>query len=63
MTLSRHVTPVDIEVFLEAHFSKVRTQTLALLDLYAAHAAELGLPHPALDRLRGELAAVGHGTD
>lgn len=63
MTLSRHLTPVDIEVFLEAHFSKVRPQTLALLDLYAAHAAELGLPHEALDRLRGELAAVGHGPD
>lgn len=55
---ARHVTPVDLQVFFEAHFSKVRSQTVALLAHYAALAESQGAAHTALDALREDLAAI-----
>ena len=57
LRLARNVTPVDLEVFFEAHFSKVRAQTVALLTLYAGQAEAQGLKHEAIDSLLAGLAA------
>lgn len=58
LRVGRNLTPVDLQTFFEAHFSKVRDQTVLLLDHYAALAEQNGVAHPALDALRGKLAAT-----
>ncbi len=47
--------PFDLETFLRVHFTKVGAQTLAMLETWSRRAAEAGLPHDGLDRLRAEL--------
>jgi 2-dehydropantoate 2-reductase len=51
------LVPLDLETYLRVHFSKVREQTLLLIDQWEALAVESGGEHRALralrDRLRG----------
>lgn len=48
---SRYVAPLDMETYLEAHFSKVRPQTVMLLQRFVELAQQQQLPHQALSAL------------
>jgi len=50
----------NAEAFLAYHFQKVDRQTRQMLDTYSRHAAQKGLPHTALDQLRGTLPPPRH---
>lgn len=50
----------DAEGFLAYHFQKVDRQTRQMLETYSRHAAQNGLPHAALDELRGALPPPTH---
>lgn len=53
---SRYVAPLDMETYLEAHFSKVRPQTMALLNLYIERAKQYQLKHEALVGLVAQMS-------
>jgi hypothetical protein len=53
---SRYVAPLDMETYLEAHFSKVRPQTMALLNLYIERAKQYQLKHEALTGLVAQMS-------
>lgn len=44
LRLAPHALPVDLERFFEVHFTKVKSQTLLLLDTYLKDAKAAGLP-------------------
>jgi len=50
----------EAEAFFAYHFSKVDRQTRQMLETYSRHAAQHGLPHTALDELRGALPPPTH---
>jgi 2-dehydropantoate 2-reductase len=52
---SRYVAPLDMETYLEAHFSKVRPQTMALLKLYIERAKHYQLKHETLSGMVAQL--------
>lgn len=56
LTASRHIAPLDMETYLQAHFSKVRSQTVALLQLFIERAQQYQLKHEALSTLTAQLA-------
>jgi 2-dehydropantoate 2-reductase len=47
--------PYDLETFLRVHFSKVGSQTMAMLETWCERAEAADLPHDALDALRESL--------
>ncbi len=49
--LAPRVIPLDLQTYLQYHFTKVGDQTRAALRLYATRAEERGLPHDAVDDL------------
>lgn len=56
------VVPLPLEIYLQAHFSKVGAQTRDMLDTYLQVAREHGLVASDLDAVRGRLAATA-GVD
>lgn len=54
----RQILPFDLEGQLKYHFSKVRPQTLLMLNSYSRLGASYGLPTSALNTLRGQLAEL-----
>lgn len=56
---SRYVAPLDMETYLQAHFSKVRSQTVMLLQSYVQLAQQQQLPFTALSAL---LSGIGEAT-
>ena len=53
--VARRVIPLDLETYLEFHFTKVGDQTRAALQLYLERAAERGLPRDAIEGLSARL--------
>ncbi|HMY28892.1 MAG TPA: hypothetical protein PK211_07925, partial [Agitococcus sp.] len=51
LKLARHVAPLDMETYLQAHFMKVRSQTLLLLEAYIQRANKSGIAVPHLQGL------------
>jgi hypothetical protein len=60
LNLMPWVPGFDAESFLAYHFQKVDRQTRQMLETYSRHAAQNGLPHTALDELRGALPPPSH---
>lgn len=58
LPLIRQLLPFDLESQLRYHFSKVRKQTLLMLDSYIRLGKYYGVPTPALEVLRGQLVPV-----
>lgn len=54
---ARPLIPIPLEVYLEAHFTKVGDQTAEMLDAYVAKGRAAGLPVDALEALAARLAA------
>ncbi len=57
LALGPKLVPFPLETYLRVHFTKVGAQTRLLLDETIRLAEQHRLPHPALDELRGLLAA------
>jgi 2-dehydropantoate 2-reductase len=55
VTLARLAAPLDLETYLRVHFTKVRAQTLLILDEYVRDATRLSLPSSAMTTLRAKL--------
>ena len=55
LKLARHVAPLDMETYLQAHFMKVRSQTLLLLEAYVQRANKSGIAVPNLQGLVDKL--------
>ncbi len=55
LTASRYIAPLDMETYMQAHFSKVRSQTVALLQLFIERAQQYQLKHDALSTLVAQL--------
>jgi 2-dehydropantoate 2-reductase len=53
--VARLVAPLDLETYLRVHFTKVRAQTLLILDEYVRDAKRLSLTSAAIERLRATL--------
>lgn len=51
LKVARHIAPLNMEVYMQAHFLKVREQTLVLLQAYQQRAQQHQLPHEALSGL------------
>jgi 2-dehydropantoate 2-reductase len=57
LRLAPAVVPLDLETYLRIHFTKVREQTLLLLDRWADLAEEAGLDNQSLHTLRERLTS------
>lgn len=55
LKVARHVAPLDMETYLQAHFMKVRSQTLLLLEAYIQRANKGGIAVPNLQGLVDKL--------
>lgn len=55
LKLARHIAPLDMETYLQAHFMKVRSQTLLLLGAYMQRAHKHGITVPNLQSLVAKL--------
>lgn len=55
LKVARHVAPLDMETYLQAHFMKVRSQTLLLLEAYIQRANKGGIAVPNLQGLVNKL--------
>ena len=55
LKLAHHVAPLDMETYLQAHFMKVRSQTLLLLEAYVQRANKSGIAVPNLQGLVDKL--------
>lgn len=51
LSAAKHIAPLNMEVYMQAHFLKVREQTLMLLEAYAQRAQIHGLRYEALHGL------------
>jgi 2-dehydropantoate 2-reductase len=56
MTASRYIAPLDMETYMQAHFSKVRSQTVAILQLFIDRAQQYQLKHESLSALVAQMA-------
>ena len=54
---ARPLIPLPLEIYLEAHFTKVGDQTAEMLEAYVAKGRAAGLPVDALEALAARLAA------
>lgn len=55
LKVAPHVAPLDMETYLQAHFMKVRPQTLLLLEAYIQRANKRGIAVPNLQSLVDKL--------
>ena len=58
LAVARRVAPLDLEVYLRYHFTKVADQTRFMMAAYIEHGQRLGVPTPALEGLQ---RAIGPG--
>ncbi|MBL0230251.1 MAG: hypothetical protein IPP76_05420 [Moraxellaceae bacterium] len=57
LKIAQHIAPLDMEIYMEAHFTKVRAQTLMLLQAYEQRALQHQVSHEALSGLIKQLQA------
>lgn len=54
----KRLAPFDLEQFIRYHYSKVRVQSLQMLDSYIRIGKQHGLPTPTLESLRTKMASA-----
>jgi 2-dehydropantoate 2-reductase len=57
LNVAQHIAPLNMEVYMKAHFLKVREQTLMLLQAYEQRAQQHQVSHEALSGLIKQLQA------
>jgi hypothetical protein len=55
LNVAQHIAPLNMEVYMKAHFLKVREQTLMLLQAYEQRAQQHQVSHEALSGLIQQL--------